>query len=200
MNSESLKEPYIEKSKSIKLNSKMVTHKQGLFSRSFLILLVIGLLFAPISSCRVKYSFTGASISPDVKTVSIDYFQSLANLAPPSLSSKFTEALKDRFMTQTSLNVVRENGDLQFSGQITGYSISPIAIQGNEVAAKNRLTISVRVKFENTKDKTFNFDKTFSQFDDYNGDQNFSAVEASLIETIIPKLLDEIFNNSVANW
>lgn len=171
-----------------------------IFCRSFLIILLAGFLTLPLSSCRVKYSFTGASISPDIKTVSIEYFQNVASFVNPSLSSKFTEALKDRFITQTSLNLVRELGDLQFSGQITGYSIAPIAIQGNEVAAKNRLTITVRVKFENTKDKTFNFDKTFSQFDDFNGEQEFSSVESDLVKTIIDKLIDEIFNSSVANW
>jgi hypothetical protein len=179
----------------------MVTLKtKTLLSQSFLILFFIGLLIAPVSSCKVKYSFTGASISPEIKTVNVDYFQNLASLVNPALSSKFTEALKDRFITQTNLNVIREFGDLQFSGQITGYAISPIAIQGNEVAAKNRLTITIKVKFENTKDKTYNFDKPFSQFEDFNGEQEFSTVESALVEKIIEKLIDEIFNSSVANW
>jgi hypothetical protein len=173
---------------------------RALFGRSFLILLFGGLLAASISSCSVSYSFTGASISPDVKTVSVEYFQNLSSLVNPALSSTFTEALKDRFVTQTSLNSVKDYGDLQFSGQITGYSISPIAIQENEVAAKNRLTISIKVKFENTKDKKFNFDKTISQFEDFDSDQDFSSVEAQLVKTIVDKLIDEIFNNSVANW
>lgn len=173
---------------------------KSLLGRSVLILIFGGLLAAPISGCKVKYSFTGASISPDVKTVSIDYFQNLSTLVNPALSSIFTEALKDRFITQTSLNTVREYGDLQFSGQITGYSTSPLAIQGNEVAAKIRLTISVRVKFENIKDKTYNFDKTFTQYEDYPSVSDFPSVEAELVKSITAKLIDEIFNSSVANW
>ncbi|RPH30632.1 MAG: hypothetical protein EHM93_15480 [Bacteroidales bacterium] len=177
-----------------------LNNSKTLFGKPFLFLLIVGLTTFPISGCKVQYSFTGASISPDVKTVSIEYFQNLATLVNPALSSKFTEALKDRFITQTSLNMVREYGDLQFSGQITGYAISPIAIQANETAAKNRLTITVRVKFENTKDKTFNFEKSFTQFDDFNSDQEFSSIEADKVTIIIDKLIDEIFNNSVANW
>lgn len=173
---------------------------KSLLGRTLLILLFGGLLAVPISGCKVKYSFTGASISPDVKTVSIDYFQNLSSLVNPALSSTFTEALKERFITQTSLNTVRDNGDLQFSGQITGYSTSPLAIQGNELAAKIRLTISVRVKFENIKDKTHNFDKTFTQYDDYLSSVDFPSVEAELVKSITAKLIDEIFNNSVANW
>lgn len=160
----------------------------------------VGLIIMPITGCKVSYSFTGASISPDVKTVSVDYFQNLASLVYPQLSSKFTEALKDRFVTQTSLNAVREGGDLQFSGQITSYGVTPIAIQANETAAQNRLTISIRVKFENVRDKTFNFDKTFTQFENFDSNLDFSSIEAEKVDLIITKLIDEIFNNSVANW
>jgi len=178
----------------------IIVNKKSVISRSVLIFFFAGLILAPISGCRISYSFTGASISPDIKTVSIDYFQNYATLVNPSLSSLFTEALKDRFITQTSLNLVKELGDLQFSGQISNYTISPIAIQGNEVAAKNRLTISIRVKYENAKDNKYNFDKTFTQFDDFNSDSEFSSVESTLVKTIIDKIVDEIFNNSVANW
>ncbi len=169
-----------------------------MFRRYFILLIVISTIF--LSGCKVQYSFTGASISPEVKTVSVDYFQNLASLVYPQLSSKFTEALKERFITQTSLNAVKEYGDLQFSGQITGYGVTPIAIQSNETAAQNRLTISIRVKFENVKDKTFNFDKTFTQFENFDSALDFSSIEAEKVELIINKLIDEIFNNSVANW
>lgn len=168
--------------------------------RSLLIAFVVGLVLIPSTGCKVSYSFTGASISPDVKTVSVDYFQNLASLVYPQLSSKFTEALKDRFITQTSLNAVREGGDLQFSGQIVNYGVSPIAIQANETAAQNRLTITIKVKFENVKDKTYNFDKSFTQFENFDSNLDFSSIEAETVDKIIVKLIDEIFNNSVANW
>lgn len=169
-----------------------------MFRRYFILFIVISAI--ALSGCKVQYSFTGASISPDVKTVSVDYFQNLASLVYPQLSSKFTNALKDRFITQTSLNAIREGGDLQFTGQITGYGVTPIAIQANEQAAQNRLTISIRVKFENVKDKTFNFDKTFTQFETFDSSKDFSSLEADLVDKIIVKIIDEIFNNSVANW
>lgn len=170
-------------------------------NRSFLILLTLSLIFIPATSCKVvKYSFTGASISPDVKTVSVQYFQNLASLVNPSLSNYFTEELKNKFISQTSLNLINDYGDLQFSGQIVGYTFAPIAIQGNEVAAKNRLTISIKVKFENSKDPKYNFDKTFTQFDDYDSNLDFNQVESELVKKIVEKLVEEIFNNSVANW
>jgi hypothetical protein len=172
-----------------------------LIGRLVLLLVFAGLLLVPNSGCKVvKYSFTGASISPDVKTVSIDYFQNYSTLVNPTLSSFFTEALKDRFITQTSLNLVKLDGDLQFSGQISSYTISPIAIQGNEVAAKNRLTITIKIKFENKKDNKYNFDRSFTQFDDFSSNMEFSSVESSLVKSITDKIIDEVFNSSVANW
>ena len=163
-------------------------------------LIVSILLLLPVSGCKVTYNFTNASLPPEIKTVSIQYFQNLAQLVNPSLSNYFTEEMKNKFISQTSLNVVNDFGDLQFSGHITSYTFAPIAIQGNEVAAKNRLTISVKVKFENSKDDKYNYDKTFTQFEDFDSNVNFTQVESELVRLIVEKLVDEIFNNAVANW
>src|SRR5690606_10975365 len=104
-----------------------------------------------IAGCNV-YSFTGASISPEVQSVAIQYFPNNAPIVNPNLSSSFTERLKEKFITQTNLNLVENQGDLNFSGAITGYSTQPIAIQENETAALNRLTVTVNIKFVNLKD------------------------------------------------
>ncbi len=160
---------------------------------------LFGLLFI-CKSCTVSYSFTGASISPDVKTVSIDLFQNLAPLVNPTLSTFLTEELKSKFVSQTRLNLVNSFGDLSFSGEIRNYMVQPVAIQGNEIAAMNRLSISVRVKFENSKDSNQNYDKVFTQFEDFSSRQQLVEVEQDLVTTIVGKLVEDIFNNAVANW
>ena len=124
-----------------------------IFSTSYFI------LSTAFSSCKVSYSFTGASISPEVKTVTVKFFNKTASLGPASLSQTFTEKLKDKFISQTNLALADKNGDLTFEGSITNYTISPISIQANEIAARNRLTISVNVKFTNLKDEKQNFER-----------------------------------------
>src|SRR4051812_47556241 len=84
--------------------------------------------------CKVNYSLSGASISPDVKTINIKYFPKTAALGPPSLSQTFTEKLKDKFLTQTKLILTNEKADLTLEGSITSYSVTPQAIQANETA------------------------------------------------------------------
>jgi hypothetical protein len=152
------------------------------------------------SSCSPKYSFSGASISPDSKTFSVGYFQNLAPLVVPSLSNSFTEALKDRFLNQTKLDNLRSNGDLSFEGQITGYSIDPVAITGNDRASQNRLTITVKVKFTNKQNPEFNFDKEFKQFKDFPSNVSIISVQNELLKDVTTLLVDAIFNASVANW
>ncbi|MDR2938640.1 MAG: LPS assembly lipoprotein LptE [Prevotellaceae bacterium] len=153
-----------------------------------------------LASCTFKYSFSGASISPDVKTFSVAFFPNMAPLVNPSLSSDFTEQLKLKFITSTRLSQLDENGDLHFEGEITSYTVTPQAITAGEVAAMNRLTIGVRVKFVNQIDDTQNFDKSFSQYEDYDSQQDLAAVESTLVEAILTKLMEDIFNASVANW
>lgn len=157
-------------------------------------------IFLLVVSCKINYSFTGASISPDVKTVSVEHFQNLAPLVNPILSNLLSEELRNKFITQTSLNVVPSFGHLNFSGEIRSYEVRPVAIQANEIAAQNRLTISVRVKFENSKDPTKNFDKTFSHYEDFSSSQQIAQVERQLVTLIVEKLVEDIFNGAVANW
>jgi hypothetical protein len=146
------------------------------------------------------YSFTGASIPPNAKSVSVSYFPNRATLIQPLLSQSLTEALKDRLTSQTSLNLFESNGDLQFEGEITGYSTRPAAVSGNEQATLNRLSISVKVKFINTKDETKSYESTFTRYADFDSNSNFELVEADLDKQIIDQLVDDIFNKAVVNW
>jgi hypothetical protein len=146
------------------------------------------------------YSFTGASISPDDKTVTVQYFPNNAPLIQPSLSQVFTEKLKDKFVSQTNLNLVNKGGDLYFEGAITGYDIKPMAIQGNDQAALNRLTITVSVKFVNKKDEKRSYETSFTRYTDYASTINLSTVEDDLIKDVTTQLVGDIFNKAFINW
>ena len=152
-----------------------------------------------LSGCKV-YSFTGASIPAEAKTVSIKYIENNADLVEPALSQDLTDALRDRFVSQTSLRLVPENGDLQIEGEIRQYLVTPVAITGDETAALNRLTIGVFIRFTNTIDPTKDFESSFSRFEDYQSTQDISQVKQVLIPTINAQLVDDIFNKSVVNW
>ena len=152
-----------------------------------------------ISSCGI-YSFNGASISKNTKTITIKYFTNNASTIQPTLSQVITEKLKDYFTQQTNLSINDNYGDLKFSGEITKYEIKPMAIQSNEVAGKNRLTIAVKVDFTNVYENEYNFSHTFSRYRDYESSQNFSEIEEILIEEISNELIEDIFNKSIVNW
>jgi hypothetical protein len=161
--------------------------------------LIIGVLLFSVS-CRVNYSFTGASISPKVKTVTIQYFPNQASLVVPTLSRALTDALRDYFTSQTNLVLVDKGGDLNIEGAITGYVVQPIAIQGNETAAMNRLTITVSVKFTNRTDEKQNFETSFSRYQDYQSTLNLVSVQDGLIKQINDQLVQDVFNKAVVNW
>jgi hypothetical protein len=143
---------------------------------------------------------SGASIAPDIKTFNVKYFQKTSALGPSLLSQTLTEKLKDKFLSQTTLKLADKEPDLIFEGSITNYVVTPLAIQANETAARNRLTITINVKFTNTKDDKQNFETSFSRFADYSSSQSLSAVESSLIEDIDNQLVDDVFNKAFINW
>lgn len=159
----------------------------------------ISLLLLSLNGCGF-YSFTGASISPDVKSISIIQFPNNAPLVQPTLSQTFTLALRDKFAAQTNLNVVKNNGDLNIEGEITDYSVQAIAVQANQQAALNRLTITIKVRFTNTKNEKQDFETSFSRYRDYDSQKNLSSIENDLIDQINKELVDDVFNKAVVNW
>ncbi len=166
-----------------------------------IIIRIIGLLSTLLicTSCGI-YSFSGTSIQPDVKTVTINYFEYKALTVNPNLSSLLTEKMKEKFKNLTRLSEVELDGDLEIEGSITNYTVTSIAVTANEVAAQNRLTVSVNIKFTNRKYPEENFTRSFSAYSDYDSSNNLDAVESSLTEEIVEKLCEDIFNASVANW
>ena len=167
------------------------------FRKSTLIIISALSLFA---SCTMKYSFTGASISPETKTVSVQYFNNIAPIVYPTLSQTLTETLKDKFVSQTSLVVMQRDADMNFEGQITGYTVTPTAIQGDQYASQNRLTITVSVKFTNKNNPELNYNKSFSAYEDFAATEQLVQVESEKTKLIVEKLVDDIFNAAVANW
>lgn len=162
---------------------------------------ILGIVLLFMNACTMKYSFTGASIPPEAKTVSVQDFPNMAPLVNPLLSLALTEALKDRFVSETSLQIVRLDGDLDFSGTITRYETKPMAIQaGSDQAQENRLTISVKVKFTNRIDNKSSYEATFTRFQNYPSSQSLEDVQNTLATMIIEELVDDMYNKAVVNW
>lgn len=158
------------------------------------------LLFAlPLfQSCGI-YTFSGAQIGT-AKTISINFIQNKANLVSPTLSQVFTEKLKDKFIRETTLKLVDSDGDMQISGTITDYTITPVALQGTTTTSQNRLTIKSNIKFTNKTEEKYNFDDVFQNFTDFDAAVNFTAQERTLNETVINMMVQDVFNKAVINW
>lgn len=162
--------------------------------------MILALVAAMLSGCTVKYSFSGASIPLEAKTVSVPYFPNNAPMVAPSLSSTLTDALQDKFARQTKLQLVSTGGDLAFEGEITNYTSTPAAITSAETAAMNRLTITVKVKFTNIYEPQNNYNKSFSAFAEYDATSLLQDIQDTLITEICEQLVQDIFNAAVANW
>ena len=156
---------------------------------------------AVLGGCSfVHYSFSGTSIQAEVKTVTINYFEYKALKVNPNLSNDLTEAMRDKFRKLTKLEQVEMDGDLELQGEVTGYEVRAAAVTANEVAAQNRLTVTVKLKFTNRKYPEDDFEKSFSAYSDYDSTNSLDAVESTLCQEIIDKLVEDMFNASVAQW
>ena len=158
-------------------------------------------LLLTLSGCSiVKYSFSGTSIQADVRTITIPYVEYKALRVNPSLSADLTEALQEKYRKLTRLEQVDMDGDLEVACEVSGYDVKATAVTADEVAAQNRLTVTVKCVFTNRKYPEDNLDKSFSAYADFDATQSLEAVEGSLCEEIIDKLCEDIFNATVAQW
>jgi hypothetical protein len=170
--------------------------KIKLLSVSLLLVLSVSVF----QSCKISYSLSGVTIDPAIKSVSVQYFPNRAALVQAQLSQYFTDEFKDKLQAQTSLTLTNDVGDVDFAGEITNYETRPEAVTGNEVAALNRLTITIRVKYTNYINPDDSFDSSFSQFRTYSSSLDLAAVEEELIEEIIEMINEDIFNRAFVNW
>ena len=159
------------------------------------------LLLIILTSCTISYKFNGAAIDYNTtKTISVAEFPIRAALVYPPLGPAFNEALKDIYTRQTRLIMVKTGGDLQVEGEITGYDLSPQAVTEDAYASQTRLTISVKVRYTNTKNPNLNVDQTFRAYRDFSSSQMLTQVQDELISQIVDELAELIFNATVGSW
>ena len=159
------------------------------------------LLLTLASSCTISYKLNGASIDyTTTKTISFEAFPIKAPLVYAPLAVNFNDELTGKFASQTRLEQVRQDGYLQISGAITGYSLSPQAVKADAYAAQTRLTIKVKVKFVNKKNPSEDFEQEFSAYRDFDATRLLTDVQDELCNEMIKELVEQIFNATVANW
>jgi hypothetical protein len=184
-----------------KIGGLMCNPGKTVFNHSF-ILFILFILFIPfISSCSFTYSFQGGKLNYDiVKTIVIQDFPNRAPLVYPPLSQVFDQSLRNRFIEQTRLVPVSNNGDIEIEGEITNYDVQGTAVKEDAYASQTRLTISVRLRYTNNKEPDSDVDQTFSAFREYPSERSLDEVQDGLIREIVDELIDMIYNATVANW
>lgn len=161
----------------------------------------VSLCFTSSCGYKVTYNLSGGSIPPEAKTFSVAYFPNNAPMVAPTLSNVLTEGLRDKFSRQTRLQQVEEGGDFAFEGEITNYTSTTASVSSGDYALMNRLTITVKVNFQNAVDQTTSFNaKTFSSYADYDASQLLVDVQDQLIEEIVEDLVNDIYMAAAGNW
>ena len=160
---------------------------------------VLILLTIVACSCgHVTFNMSGARFG-SAKTCQVVYFENRADIVNPRLTALITDALKEKIQKSSSLRLVNSNADVTFEGEITGYSVQPQQVTAAGSAAKDRLTITVKVKFTNEVDTELSYDKSFSRFQECTAG-SFSSSEGQMVDNILEELMEDIYNEAFATW
>ncbi|RIJ41591.1 LPS assembly lipoprotein LptE [Pontibacter oryzae] len=160
------------------------------------------LMLLACSGCGI-YSFTGTTISPDIKTLSIQNIENSTGEGPSNLTQVITNNFKDYYRRNTNLTIIQSQGDLQLEGQIVSFTYAPAAIQRDgqqDIASLNRLTLGVQIRFTNVKQPEKDFDRTFSISQDFPQNVDITQLSTAQIEQLSEQLVVDVFNKTVADW
>ena len=163
-------------------------------------LLALGSLFL-MNSCTISYKFNGAAIDySTTKTISIADFPNVAALVYAPLSNNLSDGIRDLFQRQTRLEQVKRGGNLELEGEITGYTLTPMAVSADSYAAETKLTITVKVRFTNNVAPEESFEKTYTAYQTFDASQMLTDVQDELCNTMVAEIADQIYNDTVAKW
>lgn len=162
---------------------------------------IVLLLVATLSGCSISYKFNGASIDySKTKSISVADFPNNAALVYAPLSNNLSEAIRDLYQRQTRLEVLRRGGNLELEGEITGYTLTPMAVSADSYAAETKLTLTVRVRFTNNIAPEESFEKTYTAFQTFDSSRMLTDVQDDLCNTMITEISESIYNDTVAKW
>lgn len=169
--------------------------------RRMLYRMFVPVLAALLSGCSLSFNMSGAIIDyTQVSTCEIQYVQNNAEIVNATLSATITEKLRDKIQSDTRLKLVQKGGDIIFEGDITGYTVTSQGVTAEATSAKDRLTVTLNVRYTNTKVPSESFTKAFSEFAEYDRTTSFSSVESTLLDEIVPLLIEDIFTAAFSNW
>jgi len=162
--------------------------------------LVLVLLLVGINSCGFYKLNPGGTFPPEVKSINIDFFENKASVVAPTLSPTLTDKLRDKFLSESNLNLVDKEASMNLTGHISSYIVEPVASENNSTATLNRLRITVRAKLQSDIAKDFNFEQDFTKFLEFDASKSLAEVENDLIDEITDMLVQEIFNKIAMDW
>lgn len=158
-------------------------------------------LYLVAASCTISYKFNGTVIDYDkIKTIAIEDFTNHAAMVYAPLTTVLNEKIKDTYTKQTRLSLVDRNGDLELSGEVTGYDVTPMGMTSSSLSAETRITLRVNVRYTNNTNHEEDFERSYSAYRNFDSNLLLTDVQDQLIEELVEEICENIYNNTVANW
>jgi len=181
--------------------NKVNFEKKHLLSSTTAKLTVLFIVTFISVSCSVSFKFNGGNIDySKTKSIGIADFINTAELVYPALAQEFSEKLRDAYSKTTRLQLLKKGGDMQLEGEIVGYQLTPMAISADTYASQTKLTITINVRFTNSKSPEDDFEKKYTAFQTFDSSRLLTDVQDELHKAIIDEIVDNIYNDTVAKW
>jgi hypothetical protein len=151
-----------------------------------------------LSGCT--YSFKGGSVPPHLKTIAIPIVEDQSGYGDPTLRDLFTKKLVERFTNDNSLQLTdRNTADSMLEGVVTDVTDKPEALQGGEQVTLRKITVTVRMTFQDLKLRKKVWEKSFTNWGNYPSGGGLTQRNEG-VQQAVEKLTEDILNDTVAGW
>jgi len=165
------------------------------------ILYQIFLLFSLLNiSCGV-YSFRGNNPPEGIKTIAVPLFNDISGFAEARLKENFTDKLKSIIISDNTFLITdKSKADGVLNCTVVSVKDDPLVISGNDNVTKRKITISVRVDFQNMKKQKQIWERTYENWGEYDSSSNTFSARETGVTTSLDKICEDILNDITSNW
>ena len=168
---------------------------------SILSTIIVGLILLLNNIGCGVYGFRGNNPPQGIKTLAIPLFEDVSGFSEAGLKENFTETLKNKIIGDNTFFIADKNvADGILRCTITNIKDEALVISGNENVTKRKITITVKIIFENLKKQKKIWEKQFENWGEYNSSASTFSGRTSGISSAEEKICDDILIDITSNW
>lgn len=145
------------------------------------------------------YSFTGGSVSPHLKTISVATASDNSGFGNPAFREFFTQQIIAKFRNDNSLTLVDDNANARLSPVIISIVDATVSVSAGELEHERKVSVTVEGEYFDAVKNKQKWKKSFSNSKVYEAADGQTGREQAILNAL-REIADDMFLDVVSEW